>query len=122
MYNLSADFINDSRVWEILEANQKADFGKIREVLAKAREMKGLNMADVAVLTGISDPEMLSELFQTANEVKETIYGKRLVLFARFTFRICVPTNAFTVLSGPPTRKLCAMLFRRNTLPARWKC
>lgn len=82
MYNLSADFINDSRVWEILEANQKADFGKIREVLAKAREMKGLNMADVAVLTGISDPEMLSELFQTANEVKETIYGKRLVLFA----------------------------------------
>lgn len=82
MYNVSADFINESRVWEILEANQKADFVKIREVLAKAREMKGLNMADVAVLTGVSDPEMLSELFQTANEVKETIYGKRLVLFA----------------------------------------
>jgi 2-iminoacetate synthase len=39
-------------------------------------------MDDVAVLTSISDPEMLGELFNTANEVKETIYGKRLVLFA----------------------------------------
>lgn len=82
MYNVPADFINEQKVWEILEANQKADFGKIREVLAKAREMKGLSQADVAALTGISDPEMLSELFNTANEVKETIYGKRLVLFA----------------------------------------
>ena len=51
-------------------------------MLSKAREMKGLDLSDVAVLTGISDPEMLGELFNTANEVKETIYGKRLVLFA----------------------------------------
>ena len=44
--------------------------------------MKGLNLDDVAALTGISDPELLGELFVTANQVKETIYGKRLVLFA----------------------------------------
>lgn len=82
MYNVSADFINESKVWEILEANKKPDFGKIREILAKASEMKGLNLADVAALTSISDPEMLLELFNTANQVKETIYGKRLVVFA----------------------------------------
>lgn len=39
-------------------------------------------MDDVAVLASISDPEMLSELFAAANHVKETIYGKRLVVFA----------------------------------------
>jgi len=80
--NIPANFINEQKIWEVLEANKKADLAKIREVLSKAREMKGLNMNDVAVLTGISDPEMLCELFNTANEIKETIYGKRLVLFA----------------------------------------
>ncbi|MEZ5105086.1 MAG: [FeFe] hydrogenase H-cluster radical SAM maturase HydG [Draconibacterium sp.] len=82
MYNLPADFINEQKVWDILKANQNSDNVKIKEVLSKAREMKGLDLSDVAVLTGISDPEMLGELFNTANEVKETIYGKRLVLFA----------------------------------------
>lgn len=82
MYNIPADFINEQKVWDILKANQVADRVKVKEVLSKAREMKGLNPADVAILTGISDPEMIAELFDTANQVKETIYGKRLVLFA----------------------------------------
>ena len=82
MYNVSADFINEQKVWNILETNQNAGFERIKEVLDKAKEMKGLNLDDVAVLTSISDPEMLSALFNTANEVKESIYGKRLVLFA----------------------------------------
>jgi 2-iminoacetate synthase len=82
MYNVPADFINEQKIWDVLEANKNAVFERVKEVLAKARLMKGLNLEDVAVLTGISDPEMLAELFNTANEVKETIYGKRLVIFA----------------------------------------
>ncbi len=82
MYNVPADFINELKIWEVLEANKTTDAVKVKEVLAKASEMKGLNMADVAVLTNISDPGLLSDLFETANKVKETIYGKRLVLFA----------------------------------------
>ncbi|QGY46330.1 [FeFe] hydrogenase H-cluster radical SAM maturase HydG [Maribellus comscasis] len=82
MYNVPANFINEQKIWDTLKNHQKAENAQVREVLSKAREMKGLNLADVAVLTGISDPEMLGELFNTANEVKETIYGKRLVLFA----------------------------------------
>jgi 2-iminoacetate synthase len=82
MYNVPADFIDEQKVWDVLEANQNADFGRIQEILTKAKEMKGLNLEDVATLTSISDPEMLSALFNTANEVKETIYGKRLVIFA----------------------------------------
>ena len=82
MYKVEAGFINEQQVWEVLEKNKKADHARTREVLSKAKEMKGLNMDDVAVLTGISDPELLGELFHAANQVKETIYGKRLVLFA----------------------------------------
>lgn len=82
MYNVEASFINEKKVWDVLEANKNPDFDKIKEVLAKSAEMKGLNLDDVAVLTSISDPGMLAELFTTANHVKETIYGKRLVVFA----------------------------------------
>jgi 2-iminoacetate synthase len=82
MYNVPADFINEQKIWDVLEANKNAGFERVKEVLVKAQLMKGLSLEDVAVLTGISDPEMLSELFNTANEVKETIYGKRLVIFA----------------------------------------
>ena len=64
MYNVPADFINEQKVWDILEANKYAGFERVKEVLAKARLMKGLNLEDVAVLTGISDPEMLGELFK----------------------------------------------------------
>ena len=82
MYNVPANFINEQKIWGAIEDNKNPDFGRIKEVLAKAAEMKGLNLSDVAALTSISDPKMLSELFDTANKVKETIYGKRLVVFA----------------------------------------
>jgi len=82
MYKIEADFINEQQVWDILEKCKNPEPQQIREVLAKAAEMKGLDLEDVAILTSISDPEMLAELFNTANTVKETIYGKRLVLFA----------------------------------------
>ncbi|MCF6356987.1 MAG: [FeFe] hydrogenase H-cluster radical SAM maturase HydG [Draconibacterium sp.] len=82
MYNVSADFINEKEIWKAIEENKNPDFEQIKEVLAKASEMKGLNLSDVAVLTSISDPGMLAKLFETANRVKETIYGKRLVIFA----------------------------------------
>ncbi len=75
-------FIDEQEISRILEANRRPEPQKIREVLAKASEMKGLNLEEVAVLTGISDPSLLHELFETANRIKETIYGKRLVIFA----------------------------------------
>ena len=82
MYKIPASFINEQEIWNTIEANKNPEPSRIKEVLQKASEMKGLNLEDVAILTCISDPKMLAELFETANKVKETIYGKRLVLFA----------------------------------------
>jgi len=75
-------FINEAEIARILDQNQKPDPHKVSEVLNKAKEMKGLDLEDVAVLTNINDPLQLFELFETANHVKENIYGKRLVVFA----------------------------------------
>lgn len=74
--------INENIIQNTLNQHSVCDSFQIREVLEKARLMKGLDLADVAVLATISDPELLGELFETAKQVKETIYGRRLVLFA----------------------------------------
>ena len=66
----------------ILKQHATSDAVHVREVLARARELKGLSMDDTASLMSISDPELLGELFATARQVKEEIYGRRLVLFA----------------------------------------
>lgn len=75
-------YINDTEICSILEKHATPDAGQVKEVLAKAREMKGLSVEDVAVLNGINDQQQLQELFDTANHIKDTIYGKRLVMFA----------------------------------------
>ena len=75
------DWLNASEVDDILHSSLPDD-GKIREVLQKSRELKGLNMADVATLCHIATPEQTEELFETARSVKERIYGHRMVLFA----------------------------------------
>lgn len=73
--------INENEIRVALE-EKVTDAVRVREVLARAREEKGLDFSDIAVLCAVSDPQLLSELFATARAVKENIYGRRLVLFA----------------------------------------
>jgi 2-iminoacetate synthase len=77
-----ATFINETEIARILEINLNPDAAQVKSILDKAKEMKGLNMEDVGILSNVSDPEQLFELFETANHIKENIYGKRLVIFA----------------------------------------
>lgn len=74
--------LDESRLFEIIESGKHSDRSAVKEVLAKARELKGLGIFEVSRLMNISDPMLLNELFDTARFVKESIYGKRLVLFA----------------------------------------
>jgi 2-iminoacetate synthase len=77
-----ATFLDEAAIFAALDTGRGADATRVRDVLAKARDLHGLDLADVAALTGISDPTLLNELFQAARHAKETIYGRRLVLFA----------------------------------------
>jgi len=78
----SSSFIDEAKIADVLAQSSARDGSRVRAVLAKARELKGLDQPDIAVLMQISDPELLGELFSTAKSVKEQIYGRRLVLFA----------------------------------------
>jgi 2-iminoacetate synthase len=74
--------IDDEAIARSLSVGRSASKDQIRAVLAEARELKGLAADQVAMLSSLSDPELLSELFATARYVKEMIYGRRIVLFA----------------------------------------
>ena len=75
-------FIDPEKIFSTLAAARECDPGRVREILAKAREMEGLDADDVAVLMEIQDPALLEQVFDAARYVKEEIYGNRLVLFA----------------------------------------
>ena len=74
--------VDEEAIQRALEAGSRTDSARVRDVLQKSAEAQGLTPAEVAVLSGISDPALLGELFATAREVKERIYGRRLVIFA----------------------------------------
>jgi 2-iminoacetate synthase len=65
-----------------LASHRHEDPGSVTEILAKARELKGLSTRDVAALIQVQNATLLDALFATARWVKEAIYGKRIVLFA----------------------------------------
>jgi len=77
-----AEFINEEEIEGILARSLRPQPAQVRELLVKAREMHGLSMEEVARLSFVESPELLAEIFQTAKQIKEDIYGSRLVLFA----------------------------------------
>jgi 2-iminoacetate synthase len=74
--------IDDDAIEKSLASGQAVSTSQIREILSHARELNGLAADEVAVLTQVTNPELLDELYSTARFVKEMIYGRRLVLFA----------------------------------------
>jgi 2-iminoacetate synthase len=77
-----ADFIQPDEIERLLTKQSRSSAMKVRELLAKARELQGLSMEEVACLMLVESPELLAEIFSTAKEIKEEIYGSRLVFFA----------------------------------------
>jgi len=77
-----ATFIDEERINQILARASRAPAGLAREIIAKAAEAKGITPYEAAVLLHVDDPETLQMLYDTAYRIKESIYGRRLVLFA----------------------------------------
>lgn len=79
-----SSFIDDEEISLSLEQAGRlaGDRGAVRDILDKARACKGLTHREAAVLLELRDKELEAELFSLAKEVKERIYGRRIVLFA----------------------------------------
>lgn len=78
------DVIDDANIRSTLErASKRArDRGAVLDVLDKAREGRGLLLEEAAVLLSVEDEELIEAVLYAAGEVRRSIYGERLVLFA----------------------------------------
>ncbi|WP_237152934.1 [FeFe] hydrogenase H-cluster radical SAM maturase HydG [Oryzibacter oryziterrae] len=85
-----ADWLDEARITSALAMTGDTDAAKVREILAKARELKGLSERDVATLCTVRDPDLVAEMFDAARYAKNEIYGPRIVMFAPLYFsNIC---------------------------------
>lgn len=75
-------FIDHEYIERILEEAKGAKGEDIKVVLEKANRRDGLSYEDIAVLLQAEDKEDLNEIFKLAGEIKDSIYGKRIVIFA----------------------------------------
>ncbi|MEI0528620.1 [FeFe] hydrogenase H-cluster radical SAM maturase HydG [Brachyspira intermedia] len=75
------EFINDEEILKNISQVESGNYN-IRNILDKAKEMKGLepNEALALLLCDYKDAE--NEMFEIAKKIKLEIYGKRIVLFA----------------------------------------
>ena len=76
------DFIDDEKIESILRNNRNPEPQRVRDILSKARLLKGLAPEEAAVLLNNENQDLWQEIFETAHQIKQEIYGNRIVLFA----------------------------------------
>lgn len=85
------EFIDEVKISSLIADEKLSSTDLQKEILQKSKDAKGLTLQESAALLKISEKELLEELYQTAKEIKEKIYGNRLVLFAPlYVTNVCV--------------------------------
>ncbi len=78
------DFINDEEILETLEyaRKHKDDHELIGSIIEKASECRGLTHREASVLLACDDDVMNEKIYALAKQIKQKIYGSRIVFFA----------------------------------------
>lgn len=78
------DFINDEEILETLEyaRKHKDDHKLIGSIIEKAAECRGLTHREASVLLACDDDVMNEKIYALAKQIKQKIYGSRIVFFA----------------------------------------
>ncbi len=85
------EFIDEKLIFDLIDDTSLHNKDYQREILEKSKNAKGLSLKESASLLSIESQDLLEELYHTAKEVKKTIYGNRLVLFAPlYITNLCV--------------------------------
>ncbi|MGL5666496.1 MAG: [FeFe] hydrogenase H-cluster radical SAM maturase HydG, partial [Shewanella sp.] len=81
-YNPNVSFIDDQAIWQAIEEASHPSREQIQAILEKARRCEGLSIRETALLLQNQDKALDEALFAVAREIKNTIYGNRIVMFA----------------------------------------
>jgi 2-iminoacetate synthase len=77
----AVDFIDDVYLMRLLDGpppEQKL----VQDIVAKSLDKQPLTVEETAILLRTDDPGTIEGIFDTAQTLKETVYGNRIVLFA----------------------------------------
>ncbi|MDD2283596.1 MAG: [FeFe] hydrogenase H-cluster radical SAM maturase HydG, partial [Eubacteriales bacterium] len=77
-----ADFIVQEEIETLLQEAHKVKNEDIRTIINKARAAKGLTLPETAALLQVTDMTLLQQIYAAAKEIKNRIYGRRIVIFA----------------------------------------
>ncbi|MEG1003981.1 MAG: [FeFe] hydrogenase H-cluster radical SAM maturase HydG [Clostridium sp.] len=75
-------FIDHKLINEIIEETKSPTKEEAIEVLNKAKNKEKLSYKDIAILLSVEDEDTVKEMYKLAGEIKRSIYGKRIVMFA----------------------------------------
>lgn len=78
------EFIHDGEIRATLEYAHihRADKSLIEEILLRAEQGRGISHREAAVLIEVCDKELEERMYAIARQLKERIYGNRIVMFA----------------------------------------
>lgn len=88
MYNSKSkkaeEFICDEEILNTIELAKKQSNDKelVKSILEKARQCNGLDYKEATTLLMCDDEETINELYKIAHDIKQKIYGNRIVMFA----------------------------------------
>lgn len=79
---MDSGFINHEEINGMLKTMLPPARPEVEEIMEHARQLKGISFQEAARLLLLEDDDLINQVLETANYVKNEIYGKRLVLFA----------------------------------------
>ena len=80
----AVEFIDDDEILATLDYAEKNKNNKplLTEIINKAKNCGGLDYKEATALLLCEDKEINDEIFKTAHDIKQKIYGNRIVMFA----------------------------------------
>lgn len=78
----TSKIINEGRIFKILERAKEHSREEVMEIIKKSKDCFGLTFEEAAVLLQIEDEELIEAMYTAAKDIKEKIYGNRIVVFA----------------------------------------
>jgi 2-iminoacetate synthase len=103
-------FIDQGEIWEYLN-KATPEKSKVRDIILKSLDKNRLNLEETATLLQATDPDLIEEIKEGARELKQRIYGGRIVLFAPlYVGNLCINNCAYCGFRTGNTRQ------KRNTL------
>jgi len=76
------DFIDDDMIWAQLNKWENPSREDVRRVLKKAEQCVRLEPEETAILIQNKDKTTIQEMYELAHQLKEEVYGDRIVFFA----------------------------------------